>query len=92
MITDREPIDRASDSYHILIETGLFASRFGGSYQLPPEPWEMEFMMTREMDAEAAKAGATAFLQLEYDATGIQFFRVGASLTKFVARFYRRDC
>lgn len=92
MLNEREKIERDSDSYHSLVVAGLFASKFSGSYQVPRQPWEMEFMMLREMDSEAAKAEATAFLQIEYDATGIQFFRVGASTNKFVARFYRRDC
>jgi sugar phosphate isomerase/epimerase len=92
MITDREPIERRTEAYRILVDAGLMAARFSGTYQIPREPWEMEFVMLREMDPEAAKAGATAYLQLEFEGTGIQFFRVGASATKFVARFYRRDC
>lgn len=92
MLTDKEPIDRYDEAYAILHEYGLMAARFSGSYQIPRQPWEMQFFMVREMTAETAKSGATAYLTAGYEATGIQFFRDGASARSFIARFYRGDC
>lgn len=90
-ITELETIDRFSDDYQEMARAGLFAGRLQGNYQIPREPWEITFMMLRELDKEDAKAIAAGYLSAAFDAKGVQFFRDGASQVKFIARFYRGD-
>lgn len=92
MINNQEAIDRYADAYKVLVNAGIFASTFEGSYQLPREPWEMHFSMLRPIGTDLAKVYVTKFLQDEYQATDIKFFRDGASEVRFYASFKRGDC
>jgi len=92
MISSQEAIDRFGDAYRAMVDAGIFASTFSGSYDIPRQPWEMHFSMLRPMEDDTAKTVVSLFLEAEYDARDIKFFRQGASKTQFYATFQRGDC
>jgi len=85
-----EGITRTSSAYDAMKCQGVIAGSFKGNY-FQCEGWEMAFYMGA-LDPERAKNVATEYLEREYDAINIYFFRKKGEIeTKFYARFTRRD-